>query len=210
MRGIRGIAFIFCGLWGLAFAQENDTTRFRIYTYQGETFLDGSIDQVIITAPKPTKRELKRGRKRLEKLTRLRWNVHKVFPYAQKVAVILQEVEDSLRAIGDDRVKKDFIKNRETSLFGEYEDDIRKMSRSQGKVLVKLVSRETGISTYELIKGYKNGASALFWQSISLLFGINLKVDYNPQEEEMIELIVRDLERGGYNIAYKKYAYALP
>jgi len=190
--------------------QIEDTTRFRLYQYQGQQFLDGSIEPVIITATKPTSRELRKGRKRLEKLTRLRWNVHKVYPYAIKVAHILERVEDSLSMLEDDRTRKEYLKQKEVSLFGEYEDDLRKMSRSQGKVLVKLVSRETGISAYDLIKGYKNGASALFWQSIGLLFGISLKADYNPVEEEMIEMVVRDLERGGYNIAYKRYNYSLP
>ncbi len=210
MKWVYGLIIWLIGMAGSISAQEVDSMNFRVYTHQGETFLDGSINEVVITAPMPTKRELRKGRKRLEKLTRLRWNIHKVYPYAQKVAYILQEVEDSLRRMESDNLRKEFIKNQETSLFGAYEDDIRKMSRSQGKVLVKLVSRETGISTYELIKGYKNGASALFWQSISLLFGINLKVDYNPQEEEMIEMVVRDLERGGFNIAYKRYDFSLP
>lgn len=172
--------------------------------------MDGSIEPVVITAKKPTARQLRKGRKKLQKLTRLRWNVHKVYPYALKVADILDGVEDTLQMMATQDAQKAFLKDREKSLFGTYEADLRKMSRSQGKVLVKLISRETGNSSYDLIRNYKNGASAFFWQSIGLIFGISLKIEYEPEEEEMIEWFVRDLERGGYNIAYKKYAYVLP
>ena len=187
-----------------------DSTNYRYYTHQGIPYMDGNIETVVITARKPSARELRRGRKRIKKLTRLRWNVHKVYPYALKVADILNGVEDTLQLYDSKAERKAYLKTREKSLFGEYEDDLRKMSRSQGKVLVKLISRETGNSSYDLIKNYKNGASAFFWQSIGLIFGISLKIEYEPGEEEMIEWFVQDLERGGYNIAYKKYDYALP
>lgn len=172
--------------------------------------MDGNMDLVLITAKRPSERELRKGRKRIKKLTRLRWNVHKVYPYALKVADILEGVEDTLQLYVSRTERKEYLKTREKSLFGEYENDLRKMSRSQGKVLVKLISRETGTSSFDLIKNYKNGASAFLWQSIGLIFGISLKVEYEPVEEEMIEWFVQDLERGGYNIAYKKYAYVLP
>lgn len=170
----------------------------------------GFLDPVLITTLKPTEKQLRKGRKWLEEYTRFKWNVHKVYPYAVKVAGLLSLVEDSLNTIEDPVERKAYLKKKEVSLFGEYEDDIRQMTRSQGKALVKLVYRETGKATFSLIKDYKSGASAVFWQSIGMIFGINLKEEYIPEEEEMIEYIVHDLERGGYNIAYKQYAYSLP
>ncbi|RMG56995.1 MAG: DUF4294 domain-containing protein [Bacteroidetes bacterium] len=183
--------------------------RFRVYTYQGETYMAGELESIDITAPRPSARELRRGRRRLARFTRLRYNVHKVYPYAVKVAGVLAEVDLALQNLPDEEARKAYIKEREKGLFGEYEDDVRQMTRSQGKVLVKLVSRETGNSTFDLIKETKSGASAIFWQSIGLIFGINLKTTYDQEEEAMIEQIVQDLEQGGYNIAYKQYNYRL-
>ena len=209
-RSIVGLCWIGLLLLPAMGQVSEDNANYRYYTHQGIPYMDGNMETVLITAQKPSERELRKGRKRIKKLTRLRWNVHKVYPYALKVADILEGVEDTLQLYSTRTERKEYLKTREKSLFGEYEDDLRKMSRSQGKVLVKLISRETGTSSYDLIKNYKNGASAFLWQSIGLIFGISLKVEYEPIEEEMIEWFVQDLERGGYNIAYKKYAYVLP
>ncbi|MEO1450400.1 MAG: DUF4294 domain-containing protein [Bacteroidota bacterium] len=190
---------------------EQDTTRrFKVYEYQGRTYMTGELDEIDITARRPSKRQLKRGRRRLARFTRLRWNVHKVYPYALKVSEVLQEIEKEVQGMDDDQ-RKAYLKSKEASLFGEYEDDLRRMTRSQGKMLVKLVFRETGQSTFALIKETKSGAAAVFWQSIGLIFGINLKTGYDSDEEEnqMVEQIVADLERGGYNIAFKRYNYRL-
>ena len=192
------------GLWAQA---DSTQGRFRVYTYEGETYMAGELEAIDITAPRPSARQLRRGRKRLARFTRLRYNVHKVYPYAVKVAGILEEVDMVIQNIPTEEERKAFIKSKESDLFGEYEDDVRQMTRSQGRVLVKLVSRETGRSTFDLIRDNKSGASAVFWQSIGLIFGINLKTAYDQEEDEMIEQIVQDLERGGYNIAYKQYNF---
>lgn len=176
----------------------------------GQKFLVGSLDSVHIMHQMPSQRDLKRGKRRLARYTRLRYNVHKVYPYAVKVAAIMQEVDTEMAQIPEKKARKAYAKEKEKSLFGSYEQDIRKMTRKQGKLLVKLVHRETENSMYHIIKEYKSGASAVFWQSIGLIFGVNLKVDYDPEEEKMIESIVNNLENGGYNIAYKRYNYELP
>jgi len=211
---MKRLLIIWLGVWAIfegTFAQvSEDSAQYGYYTHKGVPYMEGNLPEVLITARRPTARQLRKGRKRLKDLSRLRWNVHKVYPYALKVADILVGIEDTLATLPTKDARKSYLKNREKSLFGTYEDDLRKMSRSQGKVLVKLVARETGNSSYDLIKNYKNGASAFFWQSIGLLFGISLKSEYEPPEEEMIEWFVQDLERGGYNIAYKAYAYRLP
>jgi predicted hydrocarbon binding protein len=195
-------------------AAETDKTqtrskRFRTFEYKGETYLYGQLDDIDITANYPNRWQRNRGKRKLARYTRMQWNIHKVYPYALKVSEVLQEVEAEMAQIADEDARKDYLKEKETALFGAYEDDVRKMSRSQGKVLVKLVHRQTGISAYELIKETKSGASAVFWQSIGRIFGINLKSNYDSEDEKMIEDIVRDLENGGYNIYYRKYNYRL-
>lgn len=184
--------------------------RFRVYEYNGETYMYGSIDGVEISRRYPTEREMRQGRRTLERFTRLQWYVHSVYPYAQGVADLMSEVEQDLQHIQGKQAREDYIKMRETALFEQYEDDLRKMSRTQGKLLVKLIDRQAGVSAYELIKETKSGATAFFWNGIGRLFGINLKDDFDSEEDAWIEAIVRDLDRGGYNIAYKAYDYRLP
>ncbi len=183
--------------------------RFRVYTYEGEQYMFGRLKGVDITANKPNRRQLKRGRRRLARYTRLQWNVHKVYPYAVKVSQVLEELDHEMKNLSESKDRKKYIKEKEKSLFGDYEEDVRKMTRSQGKLLVKLISRQTSRSTFSLIKETKSGAAAIFWQSIGLIFGINLKTDWNPEDDAMLEDIVRELDSGGYNIAYRQYNYSL-
>jgi len=188
-----------------------DNKAFRTYTEDGETYGEVILDAVDITAKRPSARQLKKGKRVLRRYTKLRWNVHKVYPYAVKASQILLETNRELAALPPGTKRKKFIKEKEKSLFGKYEKDIRNMTRSQGKILVKLIDRETGTTTYSLIKDFKSGASAVFWQSIGLIFGISLKSEYNSDKEDdaMIEAIVQDLESGGYNIVYRKRAFQL-
>lgn len=216
MLSLRHISFLLMFLlmcsylaMGQEVEQDSSKRRFKVYSYEGETYMFGELDGIDILASKPSKRQLRRGKKRLARFTRLRWNVHKVYPYAVKVSSVLSEIEVEMAALPDDDARKNYVKTKEKSLFGSYENDIRRMTRSQGKVLVKLINRETGKSTFEVIRDAKSGASALLWQSISLIFGINLKAKYDEEEDAMIEQIVGDLEEGGYNIAYRRYNYAL-
>jgi len=204
--------------WGIpqnAWAQEKiDYTKPRsktFYTYQveGKTYLAGRLDTIRISDNTPSTRDRRRGIRKLKKFTRLRYNVHRAYPYALKVSEILMEVERKAQSIDDEKELKAYMKEREKDLFGRYEKDIKKMSRSQGKILVKLIYRETGGSMFSLIKDNKSKVSAVFWQSVGLIFGINLKTTYDPEEEDSIEYFVKELEKGGYNIAFKKYAFTL-
>ncbi len=205
-----------CLLGSILFAQQPATEegkvrskRFRVYEYKGETYLYGQLDDIDITAKSPNMWQRRRGNRRLERYTRLQWNVHKVYPYALKVADVLREVDAAMAQMETEAEREAYLKERESGLFGEYEDDVRKMSRTQGKVLVKLIHRQTGLSAYDLIRNNKSSAAAVFWQGISRIFGINLKADYDQEAEEMIEDIVKGLETGGYNIYYKRYNYRL-
>lgn len=205
-----------CLLGSVLLAQQPNTEenkerskRFRVYEYKGETYLYGQLDDIDITAKSPNRWQRKRGDRRLARYTRLQWNVHKVYPYALKVADVLREVDAEMAKMATESERESYLKERESGLFGEYEDDVRKMSRTQGKVLVKLIHRQTGLSAYDLIKDNKSSAAAVFWQGISRIFGINLKSDYDQEAEDMIEDIVKGLETGGYNIYYKRYNYRL-
>jgi len=132
-----------------------------------------------------------------QKYQRLVYNLKKVYPYSLLVRERLKEINMELDKIPDDRGRKKYLRQLEKDIFGEYEDDVREMTITQGKLLIKLIDRETMNTSYELIKQYRGGLSAAFWQSIARIFGTNLKEDYDPYGEDAImEIIVQAIESG--------------
>ena len=185
--------------------------NFKVFDVEGQKVGEIELEEIEISGKRPSKSKIKRGKKRLAKYSRLKWHVHKVYPYAVKVGAILEEINAEIAALPEGEKKRKYIKKKEKSLFGKYENDIRRMTRTQGRILVKLVHRQTGNSMYHLIKDMKSGTTAVFWQSIGLIFGINLKTEYVADDDEnwMIERHVQELESGGYNIVYKTNNFAL-
>ncbi len=96
-----------------------------------------------------------------------------------------------------DKERKALMKQAEKELRNEYTDDLKNMTFSQGKILIKLVYRETGNTSYALVKELRGKFTAFFWQTFARIFGFNLKVGYDPEGEDMqIEAIVRLIEAG--------------
>lgn len=124
-------------------------------------------------------------------------NFKKVYPYAKKASVILTQINKDYLLLKTDREKKKFIKAAEKKLFKEFEGDLRNMTISQGRMLIKLIDRETGNTTFEIVKEFKGGFSAFFWQSIAVVFGSSLKYEYDKDgKDEEIERLVRLYELG--------------
>ena len=91
------------------------------------------------------------------------------------------------------------MKEVEQQLLDEYKDDIKKLTISEGRILLKLIDREARRTSYTLIKEFRGGVSAFFWQSIARLFGGDLKVEYDPYgEDRVLEHIVMLIEIGYY------------
>lgn len=138
--------------------------------------------------------------KRLDKkFRRLRRYVTAMYPYAKAAADKMKEYNDTLMEIESKRKRKQYLKKAEEDLKAEFEDDIRDMSMSEGRVLLKLIDRETGDTSYELVKELKGSFSAFFWQSVARLFGSNLKSEFDPKtnkEDEMIDRICQMIEEG--------------
>ncbi|RLD65960.1 MAG: DUF4294 domain-containing protein [Bacteroidetes bacterium] len=129
--------------------------------------------------------------------TRLVRYVKKVYPYAKLAGKKLQEYDNILQAAKTDREKKKVMKQVEKEFRAEYEGSLRKLTIGQGKILVKLLYRETDNSAYNLLKDMRGGFSATMWQGVGRLFGYNLKNEYDPKgEDRQIEMIVRMIERG--------------
>jgi hypothetical protein len=128
---------------------------------------------------------------------RLVYNVKKVYPYALIVRVKLAEVNAALEKLTDERDRRRFIKDLERQVFHDYEDDMRDMTITQGRILIRLIDRETSSTSFELIKEYRGKISASFWQGIARLFGTNLKDEYDPVGDDfLIEMIINEIEAG--------------
>ncbi len=108
-----------------------------------------------------------------------------------------KEVNEELNNIPDEKDRKQYIKSVEKDVFSEYEDDMRQMTITQGRLLIKLIDRETQITSYELIREYRGKISAGFWQGIARIFGTNLKAEYDAYGEDLlIELIITEIDAG--------------
>ena len=135
--------------------------------------------------------------KKLQAYYRLRYNVMKVYPYSKLLAVKLSEINQHLATLQTKKEKRRFMKQAEEGLKNDFEKDLKNFSVSQGKVFTKLIDRETGHSSYELIKDMRGSVKAFFWQNFALIFGQNLKTKYDPEGDDMvIESIVRQIEEG--------------
>jgi hypothetical protein len=106
-------------------------------------------------------------------------------------------VNDDVSRIKDERERGEYLKKVEKEVFANYEGDIRDMTITQGRLLIKLIDRETQNTSYALIKDYRGKFAAAFWQGIARIFGTNLKEEYDPYgEDSIIETIILEIDAG--------------
>ncbi|MGI8951140.1 MAG: DUF4294 domain-containing protein [Chitinophagaceae bacterium] len=128
--------------------------------------------------------------------TRLRNAVYVTYPYAVKAGDIMNQINAQLAGVTDKAKRKAIIKSREKDLKKEFADRITQLSVYQGKVLMKLIYRQTGNNCYEIIDDYKGSFSAAFWQTVAVVFGSNLKQNYDPNgDDRAMESIVQDVQK---------------
>jgi hypothetical protein len=183
---------------------QTDTSLPRIDTLPENYYLLHSVQRDGITLPEIDIKEVvifsRPGTSKkfpFHKYQRLVYNLKKVYPYALVVRARLGAINEELEKIPDEKDRKRYLRQVEKDVFGEYEDDVRDMTITQGKLLIKLIDRETLNTSYELIKQYRGGFSAAFWQSIARIFGTNLKEEYDPYgEDAIIEILLNEIESG--------------
>ena len=130
----------------------------------------------------------------LKKYLILRRRVIKVYPYAKLASDRLIILNNRLNNLKSKRSKKKYLRRLEKFLYEEFEQELKKLSRSQGKILIKLVHRQTGLTIFELIKQLRTGVKAFFYQTTASLFKLSLKDIYNPEnilEDYLIEDILQ-------------------
>ena len=128
---------------------------------------------------------------------KLRRDVLRAYPYAKLASMKLKYINDQVATMTNERQKKRFIKETERELKEQFEQDLKHLTVTQGRILIKLIDRETGNTSYALVKELRGTLQAFFWQGLARLFGENLKSEYDAAgEDQMIEQIVRQIENG--------------
>ena len=141
-----------------------------------------------------------KNKRQERKYSQLEIDILKTYPFALIVSSELKLVNAELDSIYKDKARrKTYIKWYQDYVYKTYIDSLKSLSVDQGRLLLKLIHRETGKSPYELIKAYRGGMNAFFWQSAAFMFGANLKAPYNPEDEAMIEHIIRRYKAGEFN-----------
>lgn len=134
-------------------------------------------------------------REKMKKWTRLRNAVYVTYPYAKEAGKVISEINASLVGVTDDGVRRRLIKEREKDLKKTFADKVVNLSVYQGKVLMKLINRQTGTNCYDILKEYKGGVNARLWQTVAFFFGSSLKQSYDAQGEDAeIESIAKEVE----------------
>ena len=176
----------------------NDTLQVGMYVKINKAFYKGdSIPNITLHTFYKNSPMVFKNEKAREKYNRMVANIKYVFPIAQLTKQTLIETYDYLQTLPDEKSRKAHIAAVEKGVKEQYAPMVKKMSRSQGKLLVKLISRECGQSSYEMVKAFLGPFKAGFYQVFAGLYGNSLTKKYNPQgEDKFTERIVLMVESG--------------
>lgn len=126
-------------------------------------------------------------------------DVKKTLPYAKLICATLLETYEYLETFSTEKEKQEYLKKFEKAIFSQYKPIMKTFTRSQGKMLLKLINRETNQSSYNIVKAFLGSFRAGFWQTFGRFFGVNMKSGYNPSKDKkdaMIERICVRIEQG--------------
>ncbi len=138
----------------------------------------------------------KKGQKQEQFYWKTVRDVKRTLPYAKAIGITLKEINAEMKDMTE-KERKDYMRSKEDDLIGKYEPQLKKLTLSQGKMLIRLVDRECEKTSYELIKEYRGGFRAFFWQGFARLFGANLKTTYEKDDEDkIVERVITLVEAG--------------
>ena len=190
------MAFIMSFLVALLLQVEGKSqTMFRFVLEGGDTI--PIIDLPVCHVGKYSAPPAHYNKKQIKKYNSLAYKVRKVYPYARLAAAKLKEYETELAAVQSDRERRKIMKKVEEAIKAQYGTELKNLSVSQGRILLKLIDRETGNTSYDLVKDMRGSFSVACWQGVARIFGHNLKAEYDAEgEDAMIEHIIKRIELG--------------
>jgi hypothetical protein len=178
----------------------NDTVTVHAIFYENEWIPYSEMQVVYVTNGSYDKMV-----KILDEYNRLRNAVYVTYPYARTAGYVINDVNAHMQGMSKNDRKK-YIKSREKELKKEFSDPLSNLSVYQGKILMKLINRQTGNNCFDLIKDYRGGLNARMYQTVAFFFGSSLKQDYdsiNDKTDKQIEAIVKEIDGYWYNNPYK-------
>ncbi len=169
----------------------NDTIPVPAKIADGTLIPLTNLEWVWVTRPAP-----EGMKKRIAEWTRLRNAVYVTYPYARRAGNVLNEINYRLKGVTQKEQRKKIIQSREKDLRKEFTEPLTNLSVYQGRVLMKLINRQTGNNCYEIIKEYKGGLTARFYQTVAFFFNSSLKQPYDAAgDDAQVEQIVLEVER---------------
>ncbi len=175
----------------------NDTIMVPAIYFEGYWMPYEEMEVVYVSKLSP-----KKLAKVIEAYNRLRNAVYVTYPYARKAGAVINDVNANLVNVSSKKERKKYIKSREKELKKQFADPLSNLSVYQGKILMKLINRETGNNCYEIIKEYRGGLNARLYQTVAFFFGSSLKQHYdieNDATDRQIEAIVQEILAAWYN-----------
>ena len=212
------IAFLAAGLLATTLCAAQDESVHQVIRTNGAGYLGYRVekgDTVYYDSIDPTwifPRGYKGKKGDLKKYYRLVYNFNKVYPYALLARDMTMQVDNHIAANELRRRKKEkYINQMQKELFAAYEKPLKNMSISQGRLLIKLIDREIGRSSYKIIKDYKSGITAGFWQGVAKIFGNDLKSRYDADgDDKVTEYLVEKWQRGEFDALYYSIFWEMP
>lgn len=195
MKGCVSLLLIFLFIFGSVKGQTqygiNDTIVHEAIVYNGDTMELRTLANMYLYSKMNAAQ-----RSAAASYNRLRNAVYVTYPYARKAGIVMNEMNASLANMTEKESKKQYIKSKESVLRKEFTDPLTNLSIYQGKVLMKLINRETGNNCYEIIKEYKGGLTARLYQTVAFFFNSNLKQPYDEKSEDLVvEKLVKEVQR---------------
>ena len=187
-------------LFAFPYLYAQDNTGENLYLLDGDSIPQYgiSLKEVVVFQPLRFK-----SREELKRYIILRRRVFRVYPYAKLAAERLTVLNERLENIKGKRERKKYLKRLEKFIYEEFEEELKKLSKSQGRILIRLVHRQTGSTTFNLVKELRTGWKAFVYQTTASLFQLSLKDQYNPEavlEDYLIEDILQRAFADGYLI----------
>jgi len=181
--------FLLIGLFSMSGLLAQESILLPVVIEDGDTIPIIYLRTVRIVAPRIFK-----SRRHYRRFTRLQRDVRKVYPYAVKAGMILRAIDKEMADANTRRERKKYLRVLEHQLKEEFQEKLVNLTVNQGRILIKLIDRETQRTCYYIVKDLKGSFSAFFWHSIANIFGSSLKYQYDPHQERAIESIIQSIE----------------
>lgn len=160
----------------------------QMITPEGDTILVGDLEDVTITSPRSFD-----SREDYLLYMKYRRYAVKVYPYAKDAIRIFKEVDYATREMKD-RERKKYIKQLSKELKEEFEDPLKNLTKTQGRILITMIERHLDTPMYDLIKGLRGGVSASYWSTTGRFFGYRLKEGYIEGEDPILDAVLQDFD----------------